>query len=72
MCNLKSESLTIRISKRRKLKLQQYAAQKDKTITALIEEWIDLLKLKEDTNIRWAKAHKSLSSPGWKPGVLSF
>jgi hypothetical protein len=40
---MKEESLTIRISKRRKLKLQQYAVQQDKTITALIEQWVDSL-----------------------------
>jgi hypothetical protein len=50
MCGMKDESLTIRMSKRRKLKLQHYAAQKDKTITALIDEWIDSLKLKESTD----------------------
>jgi len=35
--------LHIRISHRRKHKLQLYAASKDKSITALVEEWIDSL-----------------------------
>ncbi len=45
---MKSESLTIRMSQRRKHKLLLYAAQKDKTITGLIEEWVDSLVLKEE------------------------
>ncbi|GCA74314.1 hypothetical protein MiTe_01139 [Microcystis aeruginosa NIES-2520] len=44
---MKTKSLTIRLSDRRKNKLYLYAAQKDKTITALIEDWIDSLKLEE-------------------------
>ena len=39
--------LHIRISERRKNKLQLYAASKDKTITALIEDWIDSLASEE-------------------------
>jgi len=40
--------LTIRCSERRKNKLYLYADQKDKTITALIEEWIDSLALEKE------------------------
>ncbi|MBD2609124.1 hypothetical protein H6G81_32560 [Scytonema hofmannii FACHB-248] len=40
---MKSNSLTIRLSDRRKHKLMQYAAQQDKTITSLIDDWIDSL-----------------------------
>jgi len=43
---MKTKSLTIRFDHRRN-KLYWYAAQKDKTITALIEDWIDSLKLEE-------------------------
>ena len=44
--------LHIRISERRKNKLQLYAASKDKTITALIEDWIDSLASEEiDKNL---------------------
>ena len=47
---MKGKTLTIRLSERRRNKLYLYAAQKDRTITALIEEWIDTLVLeKEDT-----------------------
>lgn len=49
MCLMKTKTLTIRLSERRRNKLYLYAAQKDKTITALIEEWIDSLKLEKDT-----------------------
>ena len=45
---MKTKSLTIRLSERRRNKLYLYAAEKDKTITALIENWIDSLKLKEE------------------------
>ncbi|KST62661.1 hypothetical protein BC008_38170 [Mastigocoleus testarum BC008] len=39
--------LHIRISKRRKNKLQLYAAIKEKSITSLIEDWIDSLPQEE-------------------------
>ncbi len=43
MCKMKEKTLTIRLSERRRNKLYLYAAQKDRTITSLIEEWIDSL-----------------------------
>ncbi|BAZ21840.1 hypothetical protein NIES4073_27180 [Kalymmatonema gypsitolerans NIES-4073] len=49
MCNMKGKTLTIRLSERRRNKLYLYAAQKDRTITALIEEWIDSLILEKET-----------------------
>jgi hypothetical protein len=42
---MKTKTLTIRISDKRRNKLYLYAAQKERTITSLIEEWIDSLKL---------------------------
>ena len=48
MCKMKVKTLTIRCSERRRNKLYLYAAQKDKTITALIEEWIDSLALEKE------------------------
>lgn len=45
---MKTETLTLRLSKRRKNKLYLYAAENDKTVTSLIEDWIDSLKLKEN------------------------
>jgi hypothetical protein len=46
---MKGKTLTILLSERRRNKLYLYAAQKDKTITALIEDWIDSLRLEGDT-----------------------
>lgn len=46
---MKTNSLQIRLSDKRKHKLMLYAAQKDKTITGLIEEWIDSLILEKET-----------------------
>lgn len=48
MCNMKEKTLTIRLSERRKNKLYLYAAQKDRTITSLIEEWIDSLVVEKE------------------------
>ncbi|MDR9900436.1 hypothetical protein G7B40_038705 [Aetokthonos hydrillicola Thurmond2011] len=42
---MKSKYLQIRISERRLNKFRLYAAQKDKTMTAIIEDFIDSLKL---------------------------
>lgn len=43
------ENFTIRLSQKRKNKLKLYAEQKDKTMTQVIEEMIDKLKLEKDT-----------------------
>jgi hypothetical protein len=40
---MKNKRLSLRISERRMLVLQTYAANKDKTITSLVEDWIDSL-----------------------------
>jgi len=48
MCDMKGKTLTIRLSERRRNKLYLYAAQKDRTITSLIEEWIDILVLEKE------------------------
>ncbi len=45
---MKNSSLRIRLSDKRKHKLMLYAAQEDKTITGVIEEWIDNVKLKNE------------------------
>jgi hypothetical protein len=45
---MKNNSLQIRLSDKRKHKLMLYAVQKDKTITALIENWIDSLVLEKE------------------------
>jgi hypothetical protein len=41
---MKNKRLSLRISERRMRVLQTYAAAKDKTITSLVEDWIDSLK----------------------------
>jgi hypothetical protein len=41
---MKNRRLSLRISERRMRVLQTYAASKDKTITSLVEDWIDSLK----------------------------
>ncbi len=40
---MKNKRLSLRISERRMRVLQAYAAEKDKTITSLVEDWIDSL-----------------------------
>jgi len=45
---MKDKTVSVRLSERRKHKLHLYAAQREETITALIEDWVDSLKLKEN------------------------
>jgi hypothetical protein len=42
---MKNQNLHIRISEKRMKKLKAYANHKDKTVTQLIEDWIDRLPL---------------------------
>lgn len=46
MCsqNMKASRLNVRISESRMNKLRRIASQKEKTMTQLIEDWIDGLK----------------------------
>ena len=44
---MKNKGLRIRISERRLNKLRQYAASKDKTMTAILEDLIDSLPSEE-------------------------
>lgn len=49
-CNgVNKENFTIRLSLKRKNKLKLFAQQKDKTMTQVIEEMIDKLRLEKDT-----------------------
>lgn len=49
-CNgMNKENFTIRLSLKRKNKLKLYAEQKDKSMTQVIEEMIDKLRLEKDT-----------------------
>ena len=40
---MKNKALHLRISERRLNKLREYAASRDKTMTSIIEDWIDSL-----------------------------
>lgn len=40
---MKNARLNIRMSERRLNKLRQYAANKDKTVTQIVEDWVDRL-----------------------------
>ncbi len=44
---MKSHYIRVRLSKRRSDKLRMYAAHKDKTITSIIEDFIDSLPIVE-------------------------
>ncbi|MDB9316461.1 MULTISPECIES: DUF6364 family protein [Cyanophyceae] len=44
---MKTTRLNVRLSERRLNKLKQYAARKDKTVTHIVEEWIDRLPNQE-------------------------
>ena len=60
---MKTKSLTIRRSEPRINKLYLYAAQKDKTITALIEDWIDSLEFKEKDTTGFNPSRRISSIP---------
>ncbi|MBR8835952.1 MAG: hypothetical protein DSM106950_18510 [Stigonema ocellatum SAG 48.90 = DSM 106950] len=47
---MKNKLLGLRISERRFNKIHLYAAQKDKSMTQVIEEFIDSLKLEDGKN----------------------
>lgn len=40
---MKTTRLNVRMSEKRLNKLRQYAANKDKTVTQVVEDWIDRL-----------------------------
>ncbi len=41
--DMKTTRLNVRMSERRLNKLRQYAVSKDKTVTQIVEDWIDRL-----------------------------
>ncbi|KST65389.1 hypothetical protein BC008_45535 [Mastigocoleus testarum BC008] len=41
--NMEKKRLSLRMSEKRLNKLRAYAADRDKTITSLVEDWIDSL-----------------------------
>lgn len=44
---MKTKRLNVRISERRSDKLRLYAVLKDKTLTQIVEEWIDSIPVEE-------------------------
>lgn len=48
---MKNKALNLRISERRLNKLRLYSAQNDKTMTHVIEDFIDSLKLKNGDSL---------------------
>jgi len=42
---MKNQNLHVRISEKRMQKLKSYASSKEKTVTQLVEDWIDRLPL---------------------------
>jgi flagellar biosynthesis/type III secretory pathway M-ring protein FliF/YscJ len=46
---MKGKDLHIRLSEKRREKLKEYAALKERTIASLIEEWIDALPTPDKT-----------------------
>lgn len=46
---MRKKQFSIRLSIQRIEKLRLYAKQKDKTMTQLIEDWIDRLKVEKET-----------------------
>jgi hypothetical protein len=44
---MKTTRLNVRMSERRLNKIRQYAANKDKTVTQIVEDWIDRLPNQE-------------------------
>ncbi len=59
---MKTKGLHIRISERRLNKIRTYAANKEKTITQIIEDYIDRLPTSETGNSVRLSAHGEASA----------
>ncbi|BAZ33832.1 hypothetical protein NIES4074_63460 (plasmid) [Cylindrospermum sp. NIES-4074] len=59
---MKNKTLNLRISERRLNKLRLYASQNDKTMTHVIEDFIDSLKVKNGDSDAGVPANAALSS----------
>ncbi|MCC5598653.1 hypothetical protein LC586_05335 [Nostoc sp. CHAB 5714] len=59
---MKNKALNLRISERRLNKLRLYSAQNDKTMTHVIEDFIDSLEVKNGDSDPRRLANASLSS----------
>ncbi|AFZ26471.1 hypothetical protein Cylst_4381 [Cylindrospermum stagnale PCC 7417] len=49
---MKTTRLNVRMSERRLNKLRQYAAIKDKTVTQIVEDWVDRLPNKNIETVK--------------------
>jgi hypothetical protein len=45
----KTERLSVRLSETRMNKLRQYAASQEKSITEVVSDWVDRLKINKDS-----------------------
>jgi hypothetical protein len=59
---MKNKALNLRISERRLNKLRLYAVQNEKTMTHVIEDFIDSLKVKSGDSDAGVPANAALSS----------
>lgn len=59
---MKNKALNLRISERRLNKLRLYSAQNDKTMTHVIEDFIDSLKLENGNSDAGVPANAPLST----------
>ena len=60
---MKSQNLHVRISQRRMMKLKAYAESKEKTMTQLVEDWIDRLPVPEELEVSVPPTSRSQSPP---------
>ena len=56
---MKDSRLSLRMSSRRLNKLRLYAADRDKTVTQIVEDWIDRLPVKQVGDFRGIEPHQS-------------
>ncbi len=59
---MKNKSLNLRITERRLNKLKLYATSKEKTMTQLIEDWIDRLPSPEIEINNYSDTHEGCTS----------
>jgi len=61
--DMAKKDIHVKVSERRQAKLKAYAQAKEKTITQLIEDWIDRLPTLEGLEAGGTEASRSLSPP---------
>jgi hypothetical protein len=60
---MKEKSIRIRLSEKRYLKLKAYAESKEKTMTQVVEDWIDRLQIPNVLEASVPPASRSQSPP---------